>query len=532
MFTVSKKVRVLLILITLFVCSVLIRFPRFDGYLSWHHQWLTAHTLLTLNIWDDNGVSTHKFSPVYTFHSRQDKNIQSLTSGIVDAKGDYYYVSYPPFSFLFAYAVFSVVQAPMNVYSMYCLNLSIHFLTVILLYLVIHAILRTKPFSQYLDAGIIGAIFYLFLPLPLWCHGHIYFADTIIQPMWLAGILLAFKMIFADRANNPHYLMGIGAVIFLMIYTEWLGVFFAFIVACYALVRAFMDKRYWNLVATIVLVAVASLSLTLIQYSSIAGFEEFINASVNKYISRGGLLSQELYINYIRVYHTLRFFFLQNLPLLAILLFLTVANTLFRLQGQKSEGAFRYPGYLLFLGLPPLLHHVVFREFTYIHDFALLKTTTWLIILAAVLYQNFAQKLQATVMRSFQLTMSAVLVILICLCSYLYHEINGEVDSPVFRNITQKVLLTSSPDDVIYITGKRQYFEKVVLLDEQESSAVAPQIQLVLNRTIMAAPSYADVLEHMETYDHNQAVIYTINSVAHIVGIQRVTLASQARLHE
>ena len=119
--------RSIAILLLLFAFSVFARAPKLNGYLGWHHQWLSAHTLLTLTIWDENGIANHNFNPVYTFGNPRDKHIQSLTSGIPDEKGDYYYVSYPPFSFLLAYFCLSVVQAPISPYSIYALNLLLHF---------------------------------------------------------------------------------------------------------------------------------------------------------------------------------------------------------------------------------------------------------------------------------------------------------------------------------------------------------------------------------------------------------------------
>ncbi|MBK9190197.1 MAG: hypothetical protein IPM77_01175 [Crocinitomicaceae bacterium] len=90
-------------IVVLFFISVSIRQENFSVPLSRHHEWITAHTLITCEIWEKNGgPSAYHFSPVYTYPG--EGNIRrKMLGGVVDDKGEVYYVSYPPFSFLFAY---------------------------------------------------------------------------------------------------------------------------------------------------------------------------------------------------------------------------------------------------------------------------------------------------------------------------------------------------------------------------------------------------------------------------------------------
>ncbi len=518
---VSRPIAILLLL---FVCSVFIRAPKLNGYLGWHHQWLSAHTILTLSIWNENGIAHHKFNPIYTYNNPKDKHIQSLTSGIPDEKGDYYYVSYPPFSFLLAYFSLSLLRAPINPYSIYALNLFIHLISATLLYLLVQALLNKRPFDKLIDAGTFAFAFYLFLPLPAWYHGHIYFADILMQPLWFACSLLAVHLFWKEKIDDRRFLAGFGVINFLSLYTEWLSVFIAFTIFILALGRSFKDRRYIKLVAILVGTSIASLGLTLFQFSSINGFDAFINASIEKYTSRGGVPSGQAYFFWVDIYITGRLFLRQNLPLIALTSFLFLGNLIIRKKRVRKRNLGFYAAATFLICFPVLLHHIVFLEFTHIHDFALLKTSTCLIVFTAALQHKLMTKFEPGARSTFSIILVGVTIILLASSVYVYFYTNTGVNSPVFRDIAEEINDTASSEDVLFITGERQTFEKVTLLDEQATSAVAPQLMLATGRNIMAVPDSMDMINHMRKYNHKEAMLYTIDRNAKITNSQKIVL--------
>src|SRR4051812_17691331 len=103
---VSRATAVISIVL-LFAFSVLIRQSLFDRELTADHEWLSAHTLITLQLWNAVPVSIHHFNLLYTFLSPADRFIDDLwTAGVPDGSGRFYYISMPELAFLTPYSVF------------------------------------------------------------------------------------------------------------------------------------------------------------------------------------------------------------------------------------------------------------------------------------------------------------------------------------------------------------------------------------------------------------------------------------------
>src|SRR5436190_14555087 len=91
----------LVILSCIFLLSVVVRIPTLDRPLSKHHEFCTAVSLRVLQIWDEAGIKTYHFNPVMTYPNAADKfinNFASASGKMMDAGGNFYYVSHPPFA--------------------------------------------------------------------------------------------------------------------------------------------------------------------------------------------------------------------------------------------------------------------------------------------------------------------------------------------------------------------------------------------------------------------------------------------------
>ncbi|MFK7847975.1 MAG: hypothetical protein AB8G77_21995 [Rhodothermales bacterium] len=478
---------------------------------------------MTLTIWDEQGIASHNFNPVYSFENPADKNIQSMTSGISDEKGNYYYVSYPPFSFIFAYTILKVFHAPLNLYSFYGLNLILHFITALLLYLIIHSILGTKPFEQKIDAGTLGFTLYLFLSMTAWFHGHVYFADSLIQPLWLAGTLLVIHIFWREKIDDRRFLIGFGVIAFLAVYTEWLGVFFTFTTFLLAFKRSFKDRRFIKLTILTAVVTLACLALTVTQFALISGLETFIQASIEKYSSRSAI-STDRYYFMLDLIILLRTFFFENIPVLAIAVILALGNLIIRKKADTTDKFKNKLALGFLLCFPPLLHHASFAEFTRIHDFALIKTLTCLIIFTALMYHLLESKLEDKTVDTYRAFIIGITVILLILSGYIYHVRNQHVASSIFQETADIILDTSSKDDAIFFIGERQVNETIVFFDQQDSYAVAPHILLAARRNMIAAPDTSTIIQHLKKHNVKSAMVYTINRQTEITEINKIEL--------
>ena len=95
------------------------------------------------------------------------------------------------------------------------------------------------------------------------------------------------KLTTSDR-KLPSHVDLLCHISFFLIYTEWLGVFFAFSVFLYALVNV-KRKVMRRVLLIIIITSIASLALTFWQYSQISGFNAFIRMSIGNYLVRSGV---------------------------------------------------------------------------------------------------------------------------------------------------------------------------------------------------------------------------------------------------
>ena len=88
-----------LVLLLIFSASVAMRITNMDRPLSKHHEFVTAVSLRVLQVWDQEGGVAFNFVPAMNYKGDANKfinNHASASDGMMDAKGNYYYVSHPP----------------------------------------------------------------------------------------------------------------------------------------------------------------------------------------------------------------------------------------------------------------------------------------------------------------------------------------------------------------------------------------------------------------------------------------------------
>ena len=400
----------------LFVFSVLLRKENLSVPLSRHHEWITAHTLITCEIWDKNGgPSAYGFSPVYTYPGEGNINPRML-GGVVDKNGYVYYVSYPPFAFLFAYYATQIIGGP-DVDSIRDLNLAIHFLCALLIYFLALSLAWERQKNDMSIAGIFCAFLYLFSAGNLWIHGNLYFADTLIQLFIISGLYFVVRFFKNDYAKERVILSILFFIFFLAAYTEWLGLFLAFFVGIAFLVSYFFvkEKRFLKAFFAVGVAATMALGITVWQYSSIAGWKQLKEVSTQKYTERSGHETAELSPNGFNLESDAA---LENLinsidagykmvvNFIGLFFILFVVIALFR-KTRKNLGQFQWhvTAFCL-LALAILIHYYVFFNFNSLHDFSSLKTG-FLLILLVLIFVSLIERMLST---NFKIILTVLIV--------------------------------------------------------------------------------------------------------------------------
>ena len=508
----------------LFLCSILLRTHAFEEPIRGSHVWLSAHTVMTLQIWLDEGLSNHHFSPVYTYDNDADRHIRSLTSGLPDEEGNYYYVSYGTFSFLLAFVVLKITGLSPSLFVLQGLNLIIHFLTSLLIYFILCKFYRRPIRGEVWTPGIVGSLIYLFSMHPLWCHTYVYFADTVIQLLWAAGIYMVISIFLYDKIKAWRYIAGFGLLIFIAIQTEWLGLFFAFVVFCFAGIYARNNKQYLKLMAAISIATCLALGLFFFQFASINGFDAFWDASLQKYFKRSGYNEASLYFTRLEIQHILKHYQKLYYPIAGIVLFLLLAA--FTIKGNSLTSERKRAFWLLFsiLIIPILLHHTIFLGFTKIHDFALLKSSLFAAILIGILYNRCTYHVTPDQKKFYHLLSSSIIGLMMGLSIFSFYDFDRVGDFYIYKHLGEMVKKSSSTEEVLFVLSESDK-ENGIMVTIDDHRAISPQVQMIAQRNILGVASRSDAIAHLQRINRDKGRIYTISIDGYLLNIESISSA-------
>lgn len=375
----------LLLLVSVFSFSVVLRFSNLQKPMGRHHEWLTAHSLIIMQAWNQHGIGQSCFAPIYNYKNPGDKNDHTLCA-LHDKDGNAYYVSYGPFSSLLPYVLFKITGIPINEYSLKTFNLVLHFFTAFFLYLLVLR-LSDKGFNDFSLAALVTFTMYVFSAGTLWFHGNVYFSEILAQFFLAAGLYVFYNLY---RLPDKKTLLWYSITGFAFVYTEWLGLLFLFFTGVFFLVKTFRKRVYLKPFLVAAGTGVFALSLLIWQYAQIAGFDRLKEVSVNKFhVRNGGSLVSSMDQNDF----TMQGGGLKKIEAAINGNFLNVINTmafvlpLFILMVCYRRKYFLTPAQLLLLCLclcMVLSHHLLFFNFTAMHDFSVLKTGLFMILLVGL----------------------------------------------------------------------------------------------------------------------------------------------------
>lgn len=433
-------VRHIVVLLCLFAVTLAIRWPNLGRPMSKHHEFCTATALRVLTVWHQEGIGTVDYNPATNFAGEANKFINNHASGsgkMVDVAGNYYYISHPPLAYYLPYTVFSIFNIVPDVLPLQYFNLFINLLCGFGIYLLTR---RLLPGHAWI--GLLAALVYWFAPAVLWFQSNVYMSDMMVQPFFIAALLLALYLVDNPRSSR---IIGLAIVCFLGTYTTWFGMFIAFSLGLYFLYRSLNRPVYLWVIVLLALSQVLAMGLMAWQYSQIAGWDAYWAELTHRFALRGSApndmldLSLGLVVNYVANYGALVIFipilFMVRLP-----------------QGVKS---------FAFVSLIPIgLMHVLLLNYSG-HDF----TTLYMAVPLSLLIAALALGLHKGVLYSGML----VLIVALSVVSgpLLYYRINPYGDKS-FRGdrydvpmmVGHEMALTPK-DAVIFYIHDRDGFDEV-----------------------------------------------------------------------
>ncbi len=380
-----------LLMLLAVVVSVSLRLPTIWSESPRNANWLHAVMMRHADIFREEPTFRNLFAPPLTYPGDANGFIdnnsanESGRTGFMSSDGSYYYLSYPPFSFMLAEVFFFFVRVDLTLLNMGLFAMSVQVLTAFVLFAFARDLTRSSAW------GVVAFVLYMFIgPSAVW-HMSMYFSDTVIQPLFaLAGYLL-YK---ALGAPSRKFTWLYAAVVFFAAYTDWLGYICAASIGLYILFSGryrILRGMFW----ASVIAPTAALVVTLAQYASVIGFSRFVSIFIDKYVNSyaygdTSLLNAHKFSNILDHYSMVA-------PLLWMLLAcaVTIALSWFLARRNRQEvsgeigwsNAATVAPVFFGLGLPFVVHHVVFFHWTshVPHGFSVLKSLPFIILLFVLL---------------------------------------------------------------------------------------------------------------------------------------------------
>ncbi len=455
----SAAIKVISILVLVFLVSVLLRYPNLNRPLSKHHEFVTAIPLRVLQIWQKEGASKFNFNPVMNYKGEANKfinNHSSTTGTVIDKEGNYYYVSHPQFAYIFPYLVFKIFNIKATVLSIQVFHLVVNFFSAAFIYLIICLLSIQKPFKRLFIPGFIGFVVYLFSPGVLWFQSNTYMSDMLVQLPFILAVYTILKLLMRKRFYSTKYLLYYALFLFLMIYTSWLGVFFAFAVFVYSIIKLRYQKVFIPLIFVTIGVSVFTLFLIFKQYSLINGSEAYIVQMYQRFAVRGSLHGHSflsfIYGKLIELKAILFSYITSYLPIFILL----VSFAWLSISKSKMKFVFTKNGirFLWLSTLPVLFLHFVLMNYSG-HDFVSLYGSLFLSVVIGILYDKLKRsKIISPYFLNGGILATVVLSVIIYYAINLpgTHSIKGDLYA-TSMNIGKFIKKDAKENERIYIAG-------------------------------------------------------------------------------
>lgn len=424
------------LLLIVFGISVLIRWPLLsDKAQSW--QTGNLFMLTTLEIWEQEGAATYNYSPAQTWPNSGDKHMH-LYKRLEDEKGDNYYVSHPPLTFLLGHFWFCISGNPVSQVPLQIIGFLLHFLGAITIFKLIFRLTGDNL------ASILSFCVFTLYPVVLFGYTFHFFSEIIGISLWLLTAWFVYRIWEKNNGSSKH-LVILGLLNLLFVYTDWMGVFFTLSVSFYMFFQkgAYSRKLAYTLIGS----TLAGLVVIVVQYSSIAGFNEMMHSMGLRFMERSGFFGakysdQQLSFFSLNSYKELAEQFHHHMKWLGYVFVLLLSLVL--LMKKKL----RVPSWMWWSLLgPSLLHLILFFNTNVLHYVYQAK---WAVIVAFFLPLVLMQ-----MPGRFKLT-STLLVMLAIVASVMHFK----NDIPVERTdgsleVTAQKLQLISKEEAIFIKSEQ-----------------------------------------------------------------------------
>lgn len=506
------------LLLLIFGISVLVRLPQLNRPLSKHHEFCTAVTLRVLDIWHQEGAEKYHYNPAmnYPGAANQYINNHANTSGqMIDRNGTAYYVSHPPFAYLFPYFIFKLLNRPPTVAGLQAIHLALHWLSALFVYFTVCLLSFNRARNLPFIPALVAYVVYLFSPATLWFQGNVYMSDMLVQVPFITGTYTALKMIIRQKFHSPKYLFFYSVLLFIMLITSWLGYFFALGMMIYCLLHLNRNSGFKTILIATVAGVLLAIRFTVMQYAQINGINAYLNEAVSRYLVRGSFSDLDQgYFAFAKTYviYLVRIFFnyiANYLPVYLVMIWFAYVSV----SRRKMKILFTENGYrFIWLSvMPVLMLHFVFLEYSG-QDFTTLYGAFFFSVLLGILYDKLKKN---NIYTPQQLNTMVVAGVLVMLLQFYFINRPGATSVKGFAYNTYErggkmIAQMARPDEVVFL----------------QHSVAEPQLVYYARRNLKEVKNLEEAQRFLKVREINQGIVFGEQNGKYIF-IQRITSSNQ-----
>lgn len=475
--TPNKLCRPLIGLIVIMLLSVVVRAPDIGKPMQLEQP--LANSLIGLDLLWNEGFWTHKGGMPRTFPGETNRFIRNLGMTAFNADGLGYYLTFPPLAIHVAYGLHRLFNTPPTVGSVQTMATSFHLLGTAAFFALMCGLFKDRP-QRYALAWW-ASLPVAFSAVALWYFGHLYSPDFFWPHLFVLSLLtLYFLVQRIERHQRGGWLWACWICsVFAVTYTDNHGAVYAAVAGCWGLYYMRHQRVYGLIFIAAGTGSLLAVTLMYCQYSSIMGaplHRLLAGAATNRTMGDAGRSWTVILTHHIRALW----------PFLLALIGL-LPGYLRSDRIRSGQPAIWHISLLLVI-----VHHLIFMQWTIVHDLSALKAVYPAgIALGALAGTSFMFRSPSEARRCWGAGLLAASLIMLSLMHYRTDYARATARDKNVR-IAADIAAVSNDHEVLFYIAP---------------GYVLPQTLYYLRRNIQKVDSIEEAKEWLQTHQREQGRI-------------------------
>lgn len=436
--------------LVLFTVSVFIKLPHLNRPLSKHHEFNPAIVLVCIDTWNQNGGPSYTgYAPVFNYSNEGDLYLPINKGMVHDAKGNSIYISFGSGFFLYPYYFFKVSGLPATPLSLQVFTLLLCLISAFLVFSIAAQLLNENHSTGY-SGSLVTVFIFLFNPAVLWYFGNGYDHEIMTYPFFLAAVNMFIGFVKSDQKISNRKLFLYSVIILAGVFCDWLMLFWCAVTVVYAMLNYRQYRKWAPYIFWVSFAVLISAAMVFSVFVNYIGSSEYFTNLISR-LQKRTVAGTDLHgiITYTKA--ILIHYFTSYFPVFLMLVLFAFFNreklNLHHLQLHRQLVVL-----CSIIGLTGLLHHIVFMNFSAVHEFSVIKSSLFLSLCCGGLIKStdISRSLKTGLLLGFSV---------LCVLQFYYinppgkHSWNGDrYDSS--KQIGEVIKRNAEPGEVVFVDDK------------------------------------------------------------------------------